>query len=125
MIVVVIVGVLAAIALPSYLDYVRRAQIQDGTTKLSDGQVKMEQYFQDNHTYADVGGLVSPCPLPTQYFTYVCDPKTAVVFKITATGGDNLTNFTYTIDQAGARTSTTPWGPGLKPCWIVRKGDKC
>ena len=47
MIVVAIVAILAGIALPSYLDYVRRGQIQEGTTALADGRVKMEQFFQD------------------------------------------------------------------------------
>ena len=128
MIVVVIVGVLAAIALPSYSDYVKRAQIQDGTTALSDGAVKLEQYFQDNHTYADVSvTIVHPCPATTQFFTYDCTPTAtpALTFLVTATGADNLTGFTYTINQAGARTSTTPtWGTGAT-CWIMRKGDKC
>jgi type IV pilus assembly protein PilE len=126
MIVVVIVGVLAMIALPSYTDYVRRGQIQEGTTALSDGAVKMEQFFQDSvgvHTYA--GG---PCPNPTTYFTFAC-PDTATpttTFLITATGRDNLTGFIYTIDQAAARSSTTPWSNNAKvACWIIRKGDKC
>ena len=52
---VAIVAVLAAIAVPPYRDYVMRGQIQEGTTFLSDGRVKMEQFFQDNRTYADVG----------------------------------------------------------------------
>ena len=121
MIVCVIVGVLAMIALPSYSDYVKRGQIQDGTTALSDGAVKMEQWFQDNHTYA--GG---PCPGNTQYFTYSgCAAATAAGYVITATGAGNLTGFTYTINESAAKTSTTPWGPGLKPCWILRKGDTC
>ena len=95
----VIVGILAAIALPSYGDYVRRGQIQDGTTALSDGAVRMEQFFQDTKSYD--GG---PCPDPTQFFTYVCSPTTAALFKITATGKDNLLNFKYTINQAGGRS---------------------
>jgi type IV pilus assembly protein PilE len=123
MIVVVIVGILAAIALPSYADYVKRGQIQDGTTALSDGAVKMEQFFQDsaNHSYA--GG---PCPATTQFFTYAC-PDTAtpaLTFLITATGKDNLTGFTYSIDQAGVRRSTTPWG-NSNICWVIRKGATC
>ena len=64
----VIVAVLAAIAMPSYSDYLRRGNIQDGTTVLSDGQVRMEQFFQDKLSYVN-----GPCPLPTKYFTYVCD----------------------------------------------------
>lgn len=121
MIVVAIVAILAGIALPSYLDYVRRGQIQEGTTALADGRVKMEQFFQDNRTYA--GG---PCPPATKYFTFKCDDPvaTTTTFLITASGRDSLTGFAYTINQSAVQTSTTPWGNGAT-CWIVRKGDTC
>lgn len=119
MVVVAIVGILAAVALPSYSDYVRRGQVQDGTNALSDGRVKMEQFFQDNRTYA--GG---PCPSATKYFTYGCGTPTATVYTITATGQGSLTGFTYTINQDATRTSTTSWG-NCASGWILRKGDSC
>ena len=118
MIVVAIVAILAGIAVPSYLDYVRRGQIQEGTTFLSDGRVKMEQFFQDNRTY-----LNGPCPAATKYFTYGCVGD-GTTFTITATGQDSLNGFAYTINQSAARTSTTPWGNGAT-CWIAKKGDTC
>lgn len=119
MIVVAIVGVLAAVALPSYSDYVTRGKLVDATTFLSDGRVKLEQFFQDNRTYA--GG---PCPAATKYFTFACNPLTATTYTITATGKDNLSTFSFTIDQNNAKTSATPWGNGAS-CWILRKGDSC
>src|SRR5215472_11000000 len=120
MIVGVIVAILAAVALPSYKDYVTRGQLQDGTTTLADGAVKMEQCYQDAspHSYA-----ACACPLATQYFTYACSTMTATTFKITATGKGNLNTFSYTIDQTAARTSTTPWAAGTPACWILRRGD--
>ena len=54
LVVVAIVGILAAIALPSYADYVRRSKIIEATRGLSDFRTRMEQYFLDNRTY--VGG---------------------------------------------------------------------
>jgi type IV pilus assembly protein PilE len=104
MIVCVIVGVLAASALPSYSDYVKRGQIQDGTTALSNGAVKMEQFFQDNRSY--VGG---PCPDPTTFFTFVCDPKTATAFTITATGRQQ----TDSIHHRSWVRASTRWGDWL------------
>lgn len=119
MITVAIIAIVAGLALPGYNDYVKRGQIQEGTTFLSDGRVKMEQFFQDNRMYA--GG---PCPAATKYFTYVCDPATAAGFTITATGAGRLTGFSYTINQSAVQTSTTPWGNGAT-CWILKKGDTC
>ena len=79
----------------------------------------MEQYFQDNQTYA--GG---PCPGATKYFTFACNPTTASAFTITATGQGNAAGFNYTINQDAVRTSTTAWGNGAT-CWILSKGATC
>lgn len=61
MIVVAIIGALAAIAIPMYNDYVVKARINEAVGGLSDLRVKMEQFFQDNRTYAGacVAGTVT------------------------------------------------------------------
>ena len=73
MITVAIVAILAAIAVPSYNEYVQRARITEATSNLSDMRNKMEQYFQDNRTWTPGGGThpalqcrhrSRPCPLP-------------------------------------------------------------
>ena len=51
MIVVAIVAILATVALPAYTDYLRRGQIPEAFTYLSDYRVKMEQYYQDQRMY--------------------------------------------------------------------------
>ncbi|MBI5430216.1 MAG: prepilin-type N-terminal cleavage/methylation domain-containing protein [Nitrosomonadales bacterium] len=121
LIAVAIIGILASIALPAYTDYVTRGKLVDASTQLSDGRVKLEQFFQDNRTY--VGG---PCPAATKYFTFVCGNLAATTYTITATGtaAGNVTGFSYTIDHNNAKTSTTPWGNGAT-CWIMKKGDTC
>lgn len=119
MITVAIIGILASVALPSYNDYVRRGKLVEATSELSDGRIKMEQFFQDNRTY--VGGV---CPADTVRFTFACDDLTTTTFTITATGVDDLSSFSYTIDQSNVKTSATPWGDGAT-CWIMKKGDAC
>src|SRR5450631_654421 len=51
MVVVAIIAILAAIALPNYTDYVTRGRIVEATAGLGDARNKMEQYYQDNRTY--------------------------------------------------------------------------
>ena len=116
---VAIIGILAAIAMPSYRDYVLRGQLQEAATSLTDGRVRMEQYFQDNQTYAD-----GPCPSATKFFTFACGTPTTSAFTITATGRSNATGFSYTINQDAVKTSTTAWGNGTT-CWILSKGATC
>lgn len=112
-----IIGILAAIALPSYQDYVRRGQIEEATAALSQGRVATEQFFLDNRTFED-----APCPSDTDNFVMSCDGD-ATTYEITATGSGNLNAFVFTIDQANLRTTTSPWGNGN--CWIMKKGQTC
>ena len=51
MITLAIVAILAAIAVPSYSEYVKRARITEAVAALADMHVKMERYFQDNRRY--------------------------------------------------------------------------
>lgn len=118
MIVVVVIGILASVGIPAYNDYVTRGKLVEGTSALSDGRIKMEQFFQDNRTYT--GG---PCPSTTTNFTYACSNLSATTYLITATGTGNLSTFSYSINQDNAKSSATPWGNGA--CWITKKGGTC
>jgi type IV pilus assembly protein PilE len=112
-----IVGILIAIAAPSYRDQIRRGAVQEGTEALASGRVNAEQYFLDNRTYA-----FAPCPANTERFTLSC-VSDATTYTLTATGSGNVAGFVYTINQAGTRTTAGTWGSGN--CWIVKKGMSC
>jgi type IV pilus assembly protein PilE len=53
MITVAIVGILAAIAYPSYTQYVIRSNRAEGKAMLMDAAARQERYFSNNNTYAD------------------------------------------------------------------------
>jgi type IV pilus assembly protein PilA len=50
MIVVTIIGILAAVAVPMYLDYTVRSQIADGITLAKGAKNAVTEYFQDRGT---------------------------------------------------------------------------
>jgi type IV pilus assembly protein PilE len=130
LVVVAVIGILAAVAYPSYTAYVIRGKLAEGTSALSDGRVKMEQFFQDNRTY--VGG---PAPLATANFTFTSaiPAPTLTTYTITATGTGTVAGFVYTINQNNVKqTTAAPAGwttagmPGTPaPCWISKKGGQC
>jgi len=125
MITVAIIGILASIGIPSYSNYVIRGKVVEGTAALSDGRIKMEQFYQDNRTYA--GG---PCPAETTNFTYDCanPAATTTTYTITATGKDSLSDFSYTIDQSNTKRTTSlkaGWGTTPASCWIMANGGEC
>ena len=123
MIVVVVIAILSAVAYPTYTDYVTRGKLIEGTSTLSDGRVKMEQFFQDNRTY--VGG---PTPANTTNFTYALSNLKPVsgteTYTITATGIGKLSTFSYTINETNTKASNTPWGNSTT-CWVVKRGGVC
>jgi type IV pilus assembly protein PilE len=127
MVVVAIIGILAAIAMPSYTDYVARGKIAEATSNLANLRIKMEQYFQDTRTYA--GYVDANCKLANgkpavdaKYFSYAC-ASAATTFTITATGGATMSDYSYVIDQDNAKSSKVPNGSGQ--CWITKKGGTC
>ncbi len=129
MIVVAIIGVLAAVALPSYNEYVLRARLVDATNELSSMRARMEQYFQDNRTYVATGAFSPPCltSVTAGQFTVNCTGNvTATTYIITATGSSLTSAFTYSINQAGTRaTTSSKWGNTSNTCWLMKSNDSC
>ena len=126
MIVVAIVGILAAVAVPAYTDYVKRAKIADATSNLSTKRVQMEQFFQDNRTYVGATAC-NDTPSVSQNFDFSCTTATATAFTLQALGKSGMTGFTYTIDQTGAKkTTAVPSGwTSSTTCWVTKKNGDC
>lgn len=139
MIAVAIIGILAAIALPSYSRYVVRSKLAEATSTLSDLRIKMEQYYQDNRNYGATAGAACGLAMPTspaaKYFDYSCTTTgssgTAQTFTLTATsksgqGMGASGDYVYTIDYTNSKATTkykavTQSG---KSCWLV-SGSEC
>ncbi|WP_312358484.1 type IV pilin protein [Stutzerimonas balearica] len=51
MIVVAIVGILAAIAYPNYIEYIQRSNRTEGQALLNDAAASQERFFAQNNTY--------------------------------------------------------------------------
>ncbi len=126
MITVAIIGILAAVALPAYNDYILRGRLVDATNALASMRARMEQFYQDNRTY--VGG---PCATSStvKSFTVVCNSAdiSATAFKVTATGSGATAGFTYTINQTGTTTSQVSSAWGSSTCtgtsFLMKKGE--
>jgi len=126
MIVVAIVAILGAIAMPSYTDYVIRGKIPDATSNLATKRVQLEQFFQDNRTY--VGAAPSTADTTSsQYFNFSCTVQTATTYTIQALGKATMAGFTYTIDQNNLKvTVAVPTGWTVNAtCWVTKKGGAC
>ncbi len=127
MIVVLIVAILSAIALPSYQKYVIRGKVPIAIATLSDMQAKLEQYFQDQRTYdgACKPGTLAPEPPETPEFKFTCPTLSATAYVIVAEGKGRMKDFKYTVNEKNQKkTESLPsdWGPADSTCWVVRPG---
>ena len=123
MIVVAIVALLASIAVPSYRQYVLRANRTEATTALLQLAAAQEKFYLQNNTYAGnaliddapPAGLGLSATTVGGRYTVAITAATAAAFSATATAAGaqaaDSTCATFTINQAGARTATST------KCW--------
>ena len=122
MIVVAIVAILAAVALPSYSAYVTRSRVPAALDALGSYYTRMEQRFQDTGSYAN--GANCAVALPTaNNFTITCAPSNGGLgFTATATGSGTMSGYGYTINNQGARATTAHPKGANAGCWTTRGG---
>jgi type IV pilus assembly protein PilE len=132
MIVVVVVAILASIAVPSYRNYVLRAQRTEGTSALLRVRAAQEKFFLQNNRYATNAELATAPPgglgiaATTESNLYALTVTTpdptpgagAVSFRVTATAaGAQLKDApcqTFTLNDQGVRTSAPS---AITTCW--------
>lgn len=150
MIVVAIVAILAAIALPSYQQYVIRGQAASATAMLASFGTAMQQYYQDNRSYVISGGAavngsncgnggpggtgiaIVPSAPAGLNFTFACAAVAATAavpttFSATATGNANTpeAGLTFSLDQNGTRQTTAGGTPGWPTSTTAATANPC
>jgi prepilin-type N-terminal cleavage/methylation domain-containing protein len=139
MIVVAIIGILAAIAYPQYREYVLRGQLQELTARMSEFKLRLEQSYADNRTYE--GGLCSSATVTMNAaartagsdtnFVITCVTTTPAGsaagqgFVITGTGSGPIDGFVYNINQANAKNTVSQganWGGAKTGRWVDKRG---
>lgn len=135
MITIAIIAVLAAVALPSYTDYVTRSKLTEAHSFLADLRVKMEQRFQDARSYA--GGPCAPTgPSAAQvkYFAFSCvGVPDATTFVVQAAGLADLDGIVFTVNESNVRTTAVTGGSKMATkgyaangaCWVTKKAGQC
>lgn len=95
MIVIAIVGILAAVALPAYQDYTARAQMSEALT-LAEGQKSaVVEYYSDNGTFPNSNtsaGIAASNEIKGKYVASVKVEGNASVASITATMNSSNVN---------------------------------
>jgi type IV pilus assembly protein PilE len=138
MIAVAIVGILAAIAYPLYLDKVRAARRVEAKSMLLTGANREEQYYTIKHEYTDCLNYLGLSPKKDECVTHIITENNAYgisaapgeddnqkdddqKFTLTATAKKDQKNdkcVTYTINEIGRKTATDGQGSDVyDSCW--------
>lgn len=120
MVVVAIVAVLTAIAVPSYQEQVRKSRRAQAKADLVEYAQMAERFFTVNNTYAGFAVPVAQSPREagsTARYT-LATATTATTFTLTATAtgaqaSDRCGNLSITNTGQKARTGSAP----LRDCW--------
>jgi type IV pilus assembly protein PilE len=123
-VVIAIVGLLAAIAVPSYRQYVLRANRAEAKSAMLNIAAAQEKFYVQNNTYATnaqlstapPGGLGIAATTEKGYYTVsIANGADATSFSATATAtGSQAADshcVTFTINQSGAKSATST------DCW--------
>lgn len=120
MIVVAIIGILAAIAYPAYTSQVMKGQRTDAKTALMTAAQNLERCFTENNAYIN-GGVCATLPTTSTegyYSIAVVFSAGGAGFTLTATpvSGAVVNDTeckTFSLDNTGKQTSTPPGNQ----CW--------
>lgn len=106
MIVIAIIGVLAAVAIPAYQDYIAKAQVTSGLTEIASGKVKAEMYLADGTSTTDIASLglatSSRCTAVTASIAPAGSTITCTLAGATSIVGKIIT-LTRSADSAGVQ----------------------
>jgi len=115
MIVIAIVAILVALALPSYTSYIRKAKRGDAQQLLMNWANMQEIWRANNTAYADENDIAVPT-LDDYTFTVTGESATIYVLTADATGDQvydkarNQLCDPLTLDQSGAKGPVYCWG---------------
>jgi type IV pilus assembly protein PilA len=114
MIVVAIIGILAAVALPAYQDYMTKAKFTEVILGTSGVKTAVEVCAQDQGALTDCGAGSNGVPVVAASGKIASITTVAGVITATAIAGENLSSKTYIL---------TPALSGGKVTWTV--GGTC
>lgn len=128
LVVMTVLAILAAIAVPSYARYVTRGNLVEATNALSEYRVRMEQFYQDARSYQDAAGVCGAAlPANLENFAVACVIAAGgQAYTATATGAGSMAGFVYSINQANVRATVAlpaHWSslpPDAATRWVTR-----
>ncbi|MEC9363881.1 MAG: pilin [Pseudomonadota bacterium] len=123
MIVVAIIGILAAIAIPAYQDYTVRSKVTEGLTTAAGAKTAVTEYFEANGSFDDFVILGGPTNGNCDDTETYCFNITKFVADLTIDGGAAATDgdgvITITFNDVAADGGIPQLGNGANLLYLV------
>lgn len=109
MIVIAIIGILAAVALPSYQQYVVTSNRAEAEAIMTEATLELEQWYSRNYTYTGfptAGRTTSPTTGTAKYNIAYTIPGNGQSYTITSTpvaGGSQASDGRMVFDNTGSK----------------------
>lgn len=119
----VIVGILTAIAYPSYLQYLHKSRRADAASTLTQDQIILERCYSQNFSYATACGALPGFPQisPQGFYTINISNRTATTYTLTATPrgtqADDTKCASMAVNQANLKTALNSSAASESECW--------
>ncbi len=125
MIVVAIIGILAAVAIPAYQDYVIKAKLSKVQSTMGPVKLALAMYYQENGSFPV--GVTTTNLLPVDYWTSLGLPGGAnmpaevVGANFIITGAATTVTMQLTLQNIKSGACTTD-GEGINGCTLIMTG---
>lgn len=126
MIAVVVIGILASVAYPSYMESVRKSKRAEVKAALLEGAQALERHYSANNTYLSGSALAAvfkttvPASGSQNYTIAVSGTPTATTYTLLATRTGSMANDpcgNFEITHTGARDVKEASGKTVADCW--------
>ena len=116
MIVVAIIGILAAVALPAYQDYTVRAKMSEVILAMSACRTSITEVYQTGGTPPSANGWGCEAGVTSKYVKSISTDSAGVVTAVIQNISTDVNNSTVTLtplNSAGTPAASTDMGKGL------------
>lgn len=123
MIVVAVIGILAAIAYPTYVSFILKSHRADALATLAQDQIILERCYAQNFSYNQACASLPSFPQTSAqgYYQITLTNLGATAYTLTATAVRGQTEDTpctsFTVDQANVKTAMDSSGSAQNSCW--------
>lgn len=119
LVVLLIIGILLAIAIPTFLSVTKGANNTASQSNLQNALTGAKTYYTDsNQTYTDLGGIAGVGTNPLAGTSDIQQIGTGLAY-VSGTFSSGAHQVSYLVSGGGSVLAMAAWSPGSNDCWLL------